>query len=118
MDAVDPTVPAHLRPLLGAAAEHELEATADHEWPAEVDARASRRTAVMRAAAMVTNWEAGAITSAEVARLAERAAADQQPSDFIGVWPTSIAQADELIRRTGLARDLLQLRDALGGRLA
>lgn len=116
MDAVDPTVPAHLRPLLGAAAEHELEAITDHEWPADDAARANRRDAVMKATEMVDNWKAGDLTTADVARLAERAAADQQPADFIGTWPTSLAEADELIWRTGLTRDLLQLRDTLGGR--
>lgn len=115
MDAVDPTVPAHLRPLLGAAAEHELEAITDHEWPAERDARAARREAVIDAAQVADRWPDGGISRLGVARLAERAAADQQPADFIGGWPTSIAQADELIRRTDLTRDLLQLRDALAG---
>ena len=116
MDAVDPTVPAHLRPLLGTAAEHELEATTDHEWPANPDARARRRETVMTTADMVNNWDVGASTPAEVARLAERAAADQQPPEFIGTWPASIAQADELLRQVGLTRDLLQLRDTLGWR--
>jgi hypothetical protein len=116
MDAVDPTVPAHLRPLLGAAAERELEAITDHEWPADLDARASRHDAVMTTADMFNKWEADVSTPAEVARLAERAAADRQPPDFIGTWPMSIAQADELLRQVGLTRDLLQLRDALGGR--
>lgn len=116
MDDVDPTVPAHLRPLLGSAAEHELEAITDHEWPAELDARATRRQAVMAATAMVNATEANALTHAQVALLADRAASDQQPSEFVGTWPTSIAQADELLRRARLTRDLLQLRDTLGGR--
>lgn len=116
MDAVDPTVPAHLRPLLGTAAEHELEAVTDHEWPVNPDARSCRRTAVMTTANMVNNWNVGASTHVEVARLAERAAADQQPPEFIGTWPVSVTQADELLRRVGLTRDLLQLRDALGRR--
>jgi hypothetical protein len=116
MDAVDPTVPAHLRPLLGAAAEHELEAVTDHEWPADPDTRNLRRKSIMTTADMMNNWEAGDSTSTEVARLAERAAADQQPSDFIGTWPTSIAQTDELLWQLGLTRDLLQLRDVLGRR--
>jgi hypothetical protein len=116
MDDVDPTVPAHLRPLLGVAAEHELEAATDHEWPADNDARATHRDAVMETAHMVDNWEADALTREEVVRLAERAASDQQPADFIGTWPTSITEADELARRVDLTRDLLQLRDALGGR--
>jgi hypothetical protein len=72
----------------------------------------------MNAAQVAERWSHGGISRADTARLAERAAADQQPSDFIGAWPTSIAQADELIRRTGLARDLLQLRDALATRSA
>lgn len=116
MDDVDPTVPAHLRPLLGAAAEHELEATTDHEWPADDHARATRRNAVMATAHMVDNNGTDTLTSDQVARLAVRAAADQQPDDFIGTWPTSIAQADELARRVGLTRDLLQLRDTLSRR--
>jgi hypothetical protein len=64
---------------------------------------------------MVENWAANACTTQEVARLAERAAEDQQPADFIGEWPTTIEQADKLARRVSLARELLQLRDAMGG---
>jgi hypothetical protein len=116
MDDVDPTVPAHLRPLLGAAAEHELEATTDHEWPADDPARARHRDAVMASAHMVDNYEADCLAQAEIVRLAERAASDQQPADFIGTWPTSVAQADELLKQVGLTRDLLQLRDTLSSR--
>jgi len=115
MDDVDPTVPAHLRPLLGAAAEHELEAITDHEWPAD-DARATRRTAIMATADMMNNCEANVLAPGEIARLAERAATEQQPDSFIGTWPSSIAEADELARRVGLTRDLLQLRDTFSNR--
>lgn len=116
MDAVDPTVPAHLRPLLGAAAEHELEATTDHEWPADDNARSTRRDLVISTAHMADNYEADVLTQDQVVRLAERAAADQQPPDFIGPWPTSIAEADKLLKQVGLTRDLLQLRDTLSSR--
>lgn len=115
MDDLDPTVPAHLRPLLGTAAEHELEAITDHEWPADDHARATHRDAVMATAHMVDNYEADCLMQSEIVRLAERAASDQQPADFIGTWPTSVAQADDLAQRVGLTRDLLQLRDTLSG---
>lgn len=116
MDAVDPTVPAHLRPLLGAAVERDLETTTDRLWPDGDAERAAHRDAVINASRMVDNWAAGTCPRQQVARLSDHAASDQQPADLIGRWPTSIDEADDLLRRVTLTRDLLLLRDALGGR--
>jgi hypothetical protein len=116
MDDVDPSVPAHLRPLLGAAVERELETTTDRLWPDGDDERAAHRDAVINASRMADNWAAGACPRQQIVRLSEHAAGDQQPADLVGRWPTSIEEADDLLRRVSLTRDLLLLRDALGGR--
>lgn len=112
MDDADLTVPDHLRPLLGAAVELELETTSDGFWPDDNAARAEHRDAIMSTAHMVDNWQADCPTQDEVARLAHRAIGEQEP----GQWPRTLQEADELVTRARLTRDLIQLRDMLGGK--
>jgi hypothetical protein len=101
--------------VLGAAAEQEFEAVSDGHWPDDDDACAAHRDAIRAASHMVDNWEAGCPTRDEVVRLARRAIGEQQPRGFIGQWPTTLDEVDELIARATMTRDLIQFRDALGG---
>jgi hypothetical protein len=114
MDDSDLTVPAHLQTVLGEAAEQELEAITDHEWPGD-DERAARRDEVMAAVDMLGRWEAGCPTRQELVRLAGRAIREQQPRDFIGQWPTTLEEVDGLIARTTMTRELIRFRDVLCG---
>ncbi|WP_445151169.1 hypothetical protein [Baekduia sp. Peel2402] len=116
MDDVDPTVPAHLRPVLGRAAEQQLEAVTDGFWPDDLAARRAHRDALMTTAHTVDNWEAGCPTREEVILLARRAIEEQQPADWppYSPWPDTMEAVDDLIARTTLTRDLIQLRDTLG----
>jgi hypothetical protein len=115
MDDRDPTVPAHLRTVLDAAVEQEFEAVADGHWPDDEDARAAHRDAIRAASHLLDNWEAGRPTREEVMRLARRAISEQQPRDFVGRWPRTLEEVDELIARAALTRELIEFRDALGG---
>jgi hypothetical protein len=112
MDDEDPTVPAHLRPALGAAAELELELSTDGHWPDEDEPRAAHREEIMRASRVVDLWAADCCTREQVGKLAHRAAAEQQP----GRWPRTLGEADDVVRRAALTRDLIMLRDTLGAR--
>lgn len=117
MDGMDPTrggvaVPEHLRQVIGEAAELELESASEGLWPDDVDAQAARRDAIAAAVRTIDAWNASTCTATEVARLARRAAEEQQADD----WPRTLAEADDLIARAGLARDLLLVSDALDGR--
>lgn len=116
MDGVDTTrrgaaVPEHLRQVIGEAAELELEVASEGLWPDDVDAQAARRDAIAAAVRTIDAWNASACTATEVARLARRAAEEQQGDG----WPRTLAEADDLIARAGLARDLLLISDTLGG---
>lgn len=110
MDDADPTVPDHLRPLLGAAAEDELESVTDHDWPADYDGRVSRRKAILEATDLVRHWTAGTASREEIGRLAKRAAEDQQPAEWHGPWPRTHAQAEALIAVAAVTYDLIELR--------
>jgi hypothetical protein len=112
MDDADPTVPGHLRPALDAAAELELEHASDGFWPGAREARAEKRDRILRAARMVESWQAGTCSREELATLARTAIGDQEP----GRWPRTIEEATELIACAALTRDLIALRDALGGK--
>jgi hypothetical protein len=112
MDDADLIVPAHLRPALGAAAECELEMATDGFWPDEPGDRIEKREEIMRAVRLVEMWEADSCSREQVAKLARAAAAEQDP----GRWPRTVEEAEELVRRAPLTRDLIVLRDALGGR--
>jgi hypothetical protein len=115
MDDVDPTVPDHLRTVLGEAVEQELESTTDYEWPFDDDEHAAHRDEVMATAHMVDNWEARCPTREEVVRVARRAITEQQPFGYRGDWPSTIETVDDMIGRLNMTRDLIQFRDALGG---
>jgi hypothetical protein len=112
MDDADPTVPGHLRPALDAAAELELEHASDGFWPGAREARVEKRDRILRAARMVESWQAGTCSREELATLARTAVGDQEP----GRWPRTIEEATELIACAALTRDLIALRDALGGK--
>jgi hypothetical protein len=114
MDGVDPTpqvvvVPDHLRRVIGAAAALELEMASDGFWPDEDEERAARRDAIASAVRTIDAWETDACSPTEIARLARRAAREQEPDH----WPSTLAEADDLIARAGLARDLLLVGDTL-----
>jgi hypothetical protein len=112
MDEADPIVPAHLRPVLGAAAELLLEVSTDGFWPDKPEGRETQRRTIMEAARVIDLFAADSCTREQIAKLARMAAAEQDP----GRWPRTLEEADELIRRAALTRDLTLLRDALGGR--
>jgi hypothetical protein len=112
MDDEDPTVPAHLRSALGDAAELELELATDGHWPDDDDQRTAHRDGIMRAARVIDLWEADCCTREQVGQLARRAADEQEPRR----WPRTIEEADDVIVRAGLTRDLILLRDTLGAR--
>jgi hypothetical protein len=112
MDDAHLTVPAHLRPALGAAAEWELETATDGFWPDAPDERIEKREEIMRAVRLVEMWEADSCSREQIAKLARAAAAEQDP----GRWPRTVEEAEELVRRAPLTRDLIVLRDVLGGR--
>jgi hypothetical protein len=114
MDGVDPTwrdvaVPDHLRQVIGAAAELELELASDGFWPDEDEERAVRRDAIASAVRTVDAWATDACRPTEIARLARRAAREQQPDH----WPSTVAEADDLIARARMTRDLLLVGDTL-----
>jgi hypothetical protein len=112
MDDEDPTVPAHLRPALGEAAELELELATDGHWPDDQDGRSAHRDTIMNAARVIDLWAADCCTREQVGKLARRAADEQQPDR----WPRTIDEADAVIERAAVTRDLILLRDALGAR--
>jgi hypothetical protein len=119
MDKADPTslrgevphIPDHLRPALEAAAELELELSSDGFWPDAPEERIAKRDAVMRAARVLDRWDEGSCTREQIALLAHRAAIEREPQ----AWPCTLAEVDDLIPAALLTRDLLLLRDALGG---
>jgi hypothetical protein len=107
-----PRVPGHLRAVLGAAAREELEFASDGCWPddeGEYDAMLDR---VTRAVHAIERWEAGTCTREEVAKLATVAVGVLEP----GRWPRTLEEADDVLTRASLTRDLIVLRDALGGK--
>jgi hypothetical protein len=112
MDDADPCVPAHLRTALGAAAELELEYASDGFWPDEPNARAEKRDRLLRAARTVESFPAGTCSREELATLARTAVGEQEP----GRWPRTVEEATELVERAALTRDLILLRDAVGGK--
>ena len=112
MDDADLTVPDHLRSLLGAAAELEFEYASDGCWPDDPNERAERLERTLRAGRTVENWKANACSREEVARLAGIAVGEQEP----GRWPRTLQEADDVVRRAALTRDLILFRDAWGGR--
>jgi hypothetical protein len=112
MDDMDPTVPDLLRPLLGAAAELELEHASDGFWPDEPTAHRAKREDIMHAARVIDRWETDASTREAIVRLARVAVGEQEP----GRWPRTIEEAEDLLSRAALTRDLILLRDVLDGK--
>jgi len=92
-----PQPPDHLREALGLAAREEL---------------AAMESRVGQAVAAIKNLKAGACTHEEIAQLAAGAVGSQEP----GRWPRTIEEADDVLRRAMMTRDLIQLRDVLGGK--
>jgi hypothetical protein len=111
MDGENPTVPDHLRLLLGAAAELELEHATDGYWATEGDERAVARARLLQVVRMGENWDADACSREEIAKLARLAVPQCQPIR----WPRTLAEADHVVRQAGLTRDLILFRDAVGG---
>jgi hypothetical protein len=118
LDDEDPTVPDHLRSVLGITAELELElATDSHPWPDDDDARDAHRDYLRSKAHLIDNWKAGCPSREELLLLARRAVVEMQPAHYQPYpWPRTIEEADELIACLTLTRDLMQFRDTLGGK--
>jgi hypothetical protein len=111
MDGENPIVPEHLRPLLGAAAELELEHATDGYWSTDGDERAIARVRLLQVTRMAENWDAGTCSREETATLARLAVPECDP----GRWPRTLGEADHMVRQAGLTRDLILFRDAVGG---
>lgn len=113
LDAERPQPPDHLNEALRLAAREELEFATDYMWPAEEDDEYRARLArIMRATRAIEHWDAGTCTREEVAKLAAVAVPMQEP----GRWPRTIEEAEEVLSAATLTRDLILLRDSLGGR--
>jgi hypothetical protein len=110
MDDVDPTVPAHLQPVLGDAAEDLLVTVTERGWPKDPDERAAHRDDVMRAARVIDLLDGDCCTREQVGALAKHAVWREEP----GRWPRTLEEADELLARAAQTRDLILLRDSLG----
>jgi hypothetical protein len=111
MDDANPTVPDHLRPLLGAAAELELEHATDGYWSTDGDERAVARSRLLQVARTAENWGAGTCSREEIAKLARLAVPQCQPIR----WPGTLEEAEHVVGQAGLTRDLILFRDAVGG---
>jgi hypothetical protein len=107
-----PQVPGHLHAVLGAAARDELEFACDGCWPEDEDEYDAMLARVMRAVHAIEHWEAGTCTREELAKLAAIAVGEQEP----GRWPRTVEEADDVLYRASLTRDLIVLRDASGGK--
>jgi hypothetical protein len=107
-----PQPPDHLREALGLAAREELEFATDGVWPDDSEEYAAREARVAQAVDAIKNLKAGACSHDEVAKLAAVAVGMQEPDR----WPRTTEEADDVLYRAILTRDLIQLRDVLGGR--
>jgi hypothetical protein len=107
-----PQVPGHLHAVLGAAAREELEFACDGCWPDDEDEYDAMLDRVTRAVHAIEHWEAGTCTREELAKLAAIAVGEQES----GRWPRTLEEADDVLSRASLTRDLIVLRDALGGK--
>ena len=117
LDNEDPTVPDHLRTVLGVTAELVFELSTDGIWPVDDDARDAHRDYVRSRAHLLDNWEAGCPSREDLLLLARSAISELPPADYQpGPWPRTVEEADELIACLTLTRDLMQFRDTLGGK--
>lgn len=112
LDVEFPQPPDHLREALGLAAREELEFATDGVWPDDSEEYAAREIRVGQAVEAIKNLKAGACTHDEIAKLAAVAVGMQEP----GRWPRTAEEADDVLCRAIVTRDLIQLRDVLGGR--
>jgi hypothetical protein len=106
-----PRVPGHLRAVLGAAARENLEFASDGLWPDDQDEYDAMLDGVRQAVHAIERWEAGVNTCEEVAKLASIAVEMQEPVR----WPRTLEEADDVLSRATLTRDLIVLRDEVGG---
>jgi hypothetical protein len=112
-DGEVPQIPDHLHQLLAEAAECELELAADGAWPHATDAwHDTHLERVLAAARVIERWRAGTCTREDIAKLARRAVDEQEPDRR----PRTLEEADDVVNASTLTRDLVLLRDALGGR--
>jgi hypothetical protein len=107
-----PQPPGHLREALAQAARDEVEFATDGMWPDDVDEHAVKLADVAHATRVVEHFKAGVCVHAELAKLANTALGAQEP----GRWPRTIEEADDVLFRAIVTRDLVLLRDALGGK--
>jgi hypothetical protein len=110
-DLID--VPAHLVAVLAAAAEDVLLMVTERGgWPKEAAERIAHRDEIQQAARVIDLFEAGCCSRDQVAALAGHAVWRNEPPSR---WPQTVEEVDELLARVGQTRDLIVLRDALGG---
>ena len=107
-----PQVPAHLREALALAARDEVEFATDGMWPDDEVEYDAKLADVTQATRVIEHFKAGVCVHHEIAKLANTALGAQEP----GRWPRTIEEADDVLYRALITRDLVQLRDALGGK--
>jgi hypothetical protein len=109
-------LPEHLVAALHAAAVLGVETACDGEWGEEVHLEC-----VVAAVHTLDAVEVGACSQEQVIALASRAIAMEGEVLWSAVelsepyWPTTIQEADVLGERAHLTRELIELRDAVGG---
>lgn len=109
-----PQVPDHLREVLASAARAEMEFASDVDWPDDKDSEeyAAREARLTQATRTIEHYAAGVCTHVEVAKLAGIAIGMREP----GRWPRTIEETDDAMTDLSVTRDLILLRDALGGK--
>jgi hypothetical protein len=120
MDAQDPTppledfpqVPDHLRDALALAAREEMEFASDGLWPDDEDEYVERLARLTQATRVIEHYAAGVCVHAEIGKLANIAVGMNEP----GRWPRTIEEADDVLSAAVLTRDLILLRDSMGGK--
>jgi hypothetical protein len=112
LDAEFPQPPDHLHEALRLAAREDMEFASDGLWPDDEDEYRTRLAWLSQTTRTIENWDAGTCTREEVAKLAAVAVPMQEP----GRWPRTIEEAEDVLSAATLTRDLILLRDSLGGR--
>lgn len=109
-----PQVPDHLREVLALAARQEMEFASDVAWPDDRDGEeyAGRLARLTQATRMIEHFAAGVCVHVEVAKLAGIAIGMRAP----GRWPRTIEETYDVVADLLVTRDLILLRDALGGK--
>jgi hypothetical protein len=98
--------------VLGWATKEELEFATDGIWPEDADDYAAMEARVAQAMRTRDNWKADCLTHEEIARLAGMAISLHAP----GRWPRTLEETDNVMSALLRTRDLLVLRDTLGGK--